>query len=203
MAEMMQQQMTAPGTAARPPVEDPSGGGMQEATPEEQEAYEAYVSAGMEIIYPEEGGVNPVLLKLLQAEYDDQTQQRFAQAEPPLRDHPVDALAVAAVTVVLQIEDIAAQNDGELADEIVYNGGAELLGQLADISSEANFHDYPEKDVEGAWYRALDLYRISSSRVDPEALKQGFGTLVEANQQGQLGKVLPGIEQAAARTGEA
>ena len=75
------------------------------------------------------------------------------------------------------------------------HAGQEILEQLADIAEAANIHDFQEEELEGAFYRATDLYRISSSRVDPESLSQEFGQVQQADQQGTLGQLLPGIEQ--------
>lgn len=194
--------------AKKPPIEDPNGDDpRQPASEEEQAAYQAYVEAGIEVIMTEDGQPEDWVLGLLRGEYDENAQKRFAKADPPLRPldkAPVDALAVATISVLLEIEDIAGQGGAELADEIVYNGGAEIMSVMAEASEAAGIHDYSEDDLEVAFYRAVDLYRITSSRIDPENLKKEFGAFVAAEQGG--GETTPpgqaqGDAQAAAATG--
>ena len=50
--------------------------------------------------------------------------------------------------------------------------------------------------MEGAWYQALDLYRqtaTESGQLDPAQLQSEFGEIQQADQQGEMGKVLPGV----------
>jgi hypothetical protein len=161
--------------------------GPEQATPEEQKAYEAYVNAALEAVLTGDGQPEPAVLASLKGEYDQATAERFAAAEPPIRtlqEAPIDPLAATTVAALLQVEDIAAQSGVELADEIVFNGGAEVLAVLADMSETAGIHSYSEDDIETAVYRAVDLYRISSSRVNPDQLKQEFGAFIEADRAG-------------------
>lgn len=195
-------------TGKKPPIEDPNGEDpRQPASEEEQAQYQAYVEAGLEVIMTEDGRPEDWVLGLLRGEYDANAEQRFAEADPPLRpldQAPIDPLAVAAVSVLLEIEDIAGQGGAELADEIVYNGGSEIMSVLAEASEAAGVYDYNESDLEVAFYRAVDLYRITSNRIDPENLKKEFGAFVAAEQGG--GETTPpgqaqGDAQAAAAAG--
>ena len=176
----------APEQQPAPGGDEPTDG-REPASPEEQAAYEGYVNAAMEVIMGDGGEPDPMVLANLKGEYDQATAQRFAKADPPLRPldkAPIDPLAAATVAVLLQIEDIAAQSGAELQDEIVYNGGAEIMSVLTEISETAGIHTYSDDDLEVAWYRGCDLYRISSQRVDPEQLKQEFGAFIEADKAG-------------------
>lgn len=173
-----------------PAAAEPEGN----VTPEEQEAYDRFVMNGMEVIYPKEGGVSPAVMAHLGGKFED-VAEVFAQAEPPLQPGPIDNLAVAAVAVVLMLEASAGQAGAEVSDDIVFHGGVELVEQLADVAEAAQVHNYSEEEQEGALYRAIDLYRVSSGRVDQESLKGEFGQVVEADRAGQLGSILPGIEQ--------
>jgi hypothetical protein len=40
--------------------------------------------------------------------------------------------------------------------------------------------------------RAMDLYRVSSPRVDPQALPAEFEQIIAADREGNIDKVLPG-----------
>lgn len=190
--------------AKKPPIEDPNGEDpRQPASEEEQAQYQAYVEAGLEVVMTEDGKPEDWVLGLLRGEYDDNAQKRFAEADPPLRpldQAPIDPLAVTAVSVLLEIEDIAGQGGAELADEIRFNGGAEIMSVLAEASEAAGIHDYSEDDLEVAFYRAVDLYRITSNLVDPENLKREFGAFVAAEQGGGA-TTPPGQAQGNAQAG--
>jgi hypothetical protein len=145
---------------------------------------------------------DPAVLANLKGEYSEQVQQRFAKADPPLRslqEAPIDPLAVATVDVLLQIEDIAAQAGADLQDDIVYNGGSHVMEILTDISEQEGIHDYSEEDQETAFYRAVDLYRVSSGRVDQQNLGKEFGAFVDADKAGgfeKTGKSAPAEAEA-------
>lgn len=186
------------------PQQQPQGQGMEDpedgtpnVSPEEQAAYDKFVGNAMEIIYPQGEGaqISPAIMSQLQGEQDDEAQQVFEQAQPPLTDSPVDNLAKTTTMLVLTVEDSAAQAGADIPDEVVFHAGREILEQLADVAEAASIYDFSEQETEGAFYRAIDLYRISSPRVDPQALSEEFSQVEQADKQGTLGQLLPGIEQ--------
>lgn len=177
----------------KPPLDDPAHADGN-VTPQEQQAYDMFVRNGMEIIFPGSGGVAPSVLAHLKGEFDD-VAEIFANADPPLTPSPTDNLAVAATAIVLALEASASQANAEITDDIVYHGGVEIIEQLTEVAEAAKLHDYSEQDQENALYRAVDLYRVSSGRVDQEGLKAEFGQFVEADKQGPeaLEQMAPGI----------
>tara|TARA_R110000868_G_scaffold34552_10_gene124791 strand:+ start:4655 stop:5302 length:648 start_codon:yes stop_codon:yes gene_type:complete len=200
MAGLMQSgpQAAAPAgpTAQQPGITDPDEQAAN-VTPEEQAAYDKFVGNAMEIMYPQgqQAQVAQTIVAQLSGEQSDEAAKMFAEAQPPLGNTPIDNLAATTTMIVVTLEDSAAQSGADIPDEVVMHAGQEILEQLADIAEAANIHDFQEEELEGAFYRATDLYRISSSRVDPESLSQEFGQVQQADQQGTLGQLLPGIEQ--------
>jgi hypothetical protein len=192
------QSQAQPGQQPDPQSEDSPGDeneGTQQASPEEQQAYEQFVRAAMNRAFPDgqdqskDGGVAPDVMANLRGQYDQQTQQMFAKADPPLRPlekAPIDPLAVATASLVITTEQSLQLNDpsNDLQNQIVYHGGKELMEQLAQVSAAAKVQDYDEANLETAFYRAVDLYRVASSRVDQQALAQQFGGVVQADRQG-------------------
>ncbi len=172
-------------------------------SPEEQAQYDKLVGNAMEIIYPQGEGatVSPAVLDQLSGKQDEEAMQVFAQAQPPLQNAPIDNLASTAVMILLTLEDSAAQAQVNLDDAVLYHGGAAILEELAEVAEAAQIHDFSEEELEGALYRGLDLYRISSQRVDPEQLSQEFGQIEQADKAGNLGQLLPGMDQAMQRAG--
>lgn len=181
------------------PPRSPNEGGEEQSnvTPEEQAQYDQFVNNAIEVIYPQgEQGMSSVVQENLQGQFDPKVMEYFATADPPLNPQsPTDALAAASVLVVLYLEASAEQAGKPIPDEIVYNGGAEVVEVLADDGEKMGLFALSDEQVEGAFYRAVDLYRISSPRVDPQALAQEFNEIVAADEAGQLEQALPGIGQ--------
>ncbi len=170
--------------AESPEVEAREGmmGDMDETpsnvSPEEQEAYDTFVSNGLQLM-SKGGKINDAILQRLEATGD-----------------PIDDLANATVMIVVTLVESAANSNAPVPDEVVMHGGVEILEHLVELAEKAGIHDYTEKEMEGALYRALDYYREwgkQSGRVDEEALKGEFEQIVEADRSGRLDAVLPGL----------
>lgn len=168
------------------PQQQPAGnedGEQPNVSPEEQEAYDQFMANALRIIYPEggeEGQISPNVMKGLQGS-----------------DNPVMNLATTAVTIVTGLRDSAKRSNHMIDDAILFHGGQSVVEELADVADAAGIHDYSEDDLEQAWYVALDMYRSAGEQtgdVDKEALTQGWEAIKQADAQGRLGEVLPGIE---------
>lgn len=192
-----------PGMAPQGAPQQPQAGGDEQpnVTPEEQAVYDKFMDNGLNLIYPqgegEQAQVSPAVLDDLAGKADPEAQQMFADAQPPLQNTPVDNLASATVQIVLMLEASAEQSGAQIPDEIIFHAGKDLLEELGEVSEAAGIHDFSEEELEGAFYRALDLYRISSPRVDQQSLSQEFQEIQRADQDGSLSQLLPGIDQRA------
>lgn len=167
-------------------IDDSDEQGQQpNVTPEEQAQYDAFVNNGLKVIYGAdpnaegggEPGARPDILNRLKESSD-----------------PLENLANTTVWLVTMLETSAEKGGTQLDDAVVMHGGKAMLEELAEVAEAANIHDYSEKEMEGAWYRGLDLYRETATqdgRVDPETLKQQFGEIQTADEQGRMGDVLP------------
>jgi hypothetical protein len=168
-------------TTAAMPGQAPDQEGVP-ATPEEQAQYEQFVDNAMTLIYDEQ--TRPGVLQSLGG------------------DDPVAALANTAAMVVLQVENAADDQGTELADGVVFNAGVAVLEDLAGLATEAGIHAFTEEETEAALYQALDIYRemkAGAGGIDQEQHAAELQALMQADQQGQLGQILPGVEQAAAK----
>jgi hypothetical protein len=151
----------------------------QQATPEEQAAYEQVVNNATRVIGGENGTEpNKQILEMLGG-----------------TDNPVQNLASTAVAVVVSVEVSAQQSGFDIPDDALMAAGEDIVGMLADMAEAAGVHDYAQEEVDGAYYMALDMYREMNptGRIDPDQLKQEFGTIVEADRAGQLANLIPGI----------
>lgn len=195
-------------TEAMPPAAPATGAPMpeqggQEASPEEQAIYDAFIEKAQSIVFPPEGEptARPEIVANLKGQFDEQVMQMFAQAEPPIAETPQEALSVTTVTLVMMTEALMAQEGVDVPDEVVYNAGVEVLEILAEVTEAATGYDYTQDDMDNAALRAMDLYRLASPRVDNEALKAEFEEIMAANDAGELDKVLPGAWQYASQKG--
>ena len=164
-------------------------------TPEEQAEYDAFIRNAHEVIYDQNNEVSPVFIQHLKGEMDEQTAQMFAGVEPPLSGNPVDNLAVASVLLTMFLDSSAAQAGKDIPNDILYHAGVELVEEMAEVADAAGIHDYSEKELEGGFYRALDLFRTASPRVDKDALGEEFAEIANADKNGTLEQMLPGIMQ--------
>lgn len=191
-APQPQQQQPEQGYTSAAAQFDESAVQAEEASPEEQAQFEQFERAMIGFVYPEDmrGKVNPNVLENLRGQFDPSALEMFAEAQPALTDSPQDSLAATAVLLTLLIE----QSSGEkFTDDVVMHGGKGAIEELIEVSEAAKIHEYSEQDIETVTYRAVDLYRISSPRVDRDALTAEFGKLAEANKHGDMGSVLPGL----------
>jgi hypothetical protein len=146
-------------------------------TPEEQAAYESFVNAALDLMGNKK--VLPGIIKSLKA-----------------TDDPIANLANTAVTVVKRVQDGIQKAGHTVGVDILYQGGAEIIGAIAQLAERANVHEYTDKEIEGAWYRALDMYRELGKQdgsVNEQVLAEEFKQMMAADQQGKLGEMLPGM----------
>lgn len=182
-----------PGAAGAPP--QPSGD-QSNVTPEEQAQYDQFVRNAVEIIYPEDaqGQMSPALAGQLQGQFDEQSMQMLQGVEPPLDPaNPLDNIAGAAVLICLYLDASASQAGFDIDDDIMFNGGAEVVEILASDGEAMGFFDVDDQQTEQAFYRACDIFRTVSPRVDQNMLADQFQEIVSADQQGKLAQLLPNL----------
>jgi hypothetical protein len=189
----------AEGAAA--PADD--NGQQPNVSPEEQAAYDEFVSNGMHLIYRGEGDqveVNPAVLDQLRGKWDDVKPSlgQIPDDEKPLDPaSPIDNLAVTTVALVLALEASAAQSTdgkGRVDPAVVFHGGAELMEQLADIADAAKIHDFTEDEMTGAANRAALLYGVSSKTMNKQEALSEFDHFLKT-QGDQLGQSLAAAGQ--------
>lgn len=186
---------TAPAVPAQPQsgaqmgADEPSG---EPASPEEQAIYSDLEKKAMAYIYPpnQHGQVSAEIVANLKGDFDPQILAMFEQAEPALTDAPADTVAAVAALLTIMVEGTLG---GPGPESVMMEIGSDLVGNLAEVAEAAGLKDFAAKEMDGVFYRAVDLYRVASPFVDQEALKAEFGKIVEADKAGQLETVLPGL----------
>ncbi len=170
-----------------------SDDGEPNVSPEEQAAYEEFVTTGLEAIY-EGGKVKPGILELLDNDPADLI-ATLGQDIPELgeRFNPTVALAATAVVVTLEIiERLPEKPDGE----IIMHGGKAILEELADLANERG-GDFTQEEINQAYLHAVDIYQATGTAagtVDKELASQEFADILNAQDEGRLDEVVPGLE---------
>lgn len=173
--------------------EMPAGEDGEAATPEEQALYDRFVTTIMGVIYPEgPEQISPAIMQNLQGQFDERAQAMFAEAQPPVQQSPTDFIAQTGVLLTIAVESAMERSGQQLPDDVVFHAGAEVMEMLIELAEAAGFVDLSDEEMQAVLLRAMDLYRIASPRVDPEALSAEFGQIVEADKAGNIDKVLPG-----------
>jgi hypothetical protein len=169
--------MPAPAQGEEMPAED-----QPNVSPEEQAQYEAFVTTALNLITDDKA--EAALLKSLGGSKD-----------------PILSLASTALNVVKRVEAAAAAKGTEVPGEIILHGGEEIVSALAKMAEAAQIHAYTPKEIEGAFYRAADMYREekqAAGQIDQKGAAEDIEELKRAEQAGQLP---PQFAEAAAAMG--
>jgi hypothetical protein len=179
-----------PPTAAPPPV---SGTGNNEAlsqlgpspqapaedaapnvTAEEQEEYELVIDNAQKLLYSD-----PEVLM-----------ENVSQGDI------VEGLANTVANVFSQISDSAKQNGVKFADGVILAASGEIMEDLADFITEAGIDDPTPEQMESAMYAAVDKYReLQQKNIDPNEAAGEFMRLQDAEKDGMLDQVAPGLSE--------
>jgi hypothetical protein len=148
-------------------------------TPEEQAQYDQFVGNALRIISSDK--TRQGLLKTLAG-----------------NGRPQEGLANTAVMIAKRVVDSARENGVEISGDVLLHGGVQVVEALADVQEAAGIAELSEEEVQGAMYRAADLYReISQSEgtLNTDAAKEDMQALAAADRAGRLDELLPGLDQ--------
>lgn len=162
-------------------------------TPEEQAAYEAFVKAGFDLVYTD-GKVNEGILEML----DKDPADLIAVLGEEVGEEFSPVIALAATTVVVVLEVVRRSGEAKPDGDIILHGGRQLLEDLANLANEAGVQKYTSENVSQAMLHAVNLYRLTAANedmVDEQALTEEFAEILNAQEEGRLEQVLPGIER--------
>ncbi len=173
-----------PGTIPVGGAEDTTETGEEKpnVSPEEQAQYDEFMNNAYTLIYSD--STFPAVLKRIKS-----------------GANPVESIANITATAVNRLKDSAEKSGKTISTDVLFQGGKELLEDLADMTGKAGIHDFTDKELESALYQALDLFRQMQGD-DPQkqaAAQQDVATLKAAQANGTLNQLLPGIDQAAAQ----
>lgn len=147
-----------------------------------------------------EGPVDPELLKKYEANCMNTVTGGLAQIIKMVTQSQdkVEALAQATVFTVMRVEDSLEQSGGKLNLAMTFAGGAETVTDIADAMQKAGVYDYQQKEIDAAFLRAVDQYRMlrqQQGRLDPATFQQIIAQMKQAQANGTLDQQYPGLTQ--------
>lgn len=148
-------------------------------SPEEQAQYDEMVTNAMAILY-DQNVANDIVQMVSQS------------------NDPVSGLADATVMIVNKLQGSAEDNGVALNSDVLQHAALEIIEQLADTLEQLGVHSYSGEEIESATLRAFDQYRENAQaqgRLDPASMEEDLMALIDAENNGVLDQILPGIQQ--------
>lgn len=178
--------------AGAPQGQPQDAGAAQDATPEEQAQYNQFVGRGMELIYNEK--MFPQVVEML----------RGGGSEGQGKEHTgssgsAQGLAHATAMIITRVYKAATDAGAQLSPDVLFHGGTEIFGQLAEISDKAGISDYAnDRDaLEGAYFLAVDTAMEQLRKagvVDEASAKQALEQLKSMDAKGALEPVFKELD---------
>lgn len=177
--------MASGGPGDNPPPDDQSGqqpddSGGEEASPAEDQQFKAFVGNAMNLIYTPQ--TMPKILNRLQENGGD----------------PVGALAEVSVMIVQRVSESAEKAGQQIPPEVIFHAGAEIMNDLAELSSKSGAHDYTDEELNNAFIRGVDMYRDKldkQGKLDHASAQADVQRLNAASADGSLEAAIPGLKE--------
>ena len=154
--------------AAAPVVEEEE---EPNVTEQEQEQYDLTVGNAFKLIYSE-GSMEKILPTL----------------------NSVEGLANAVAHIFSRLNDTAKRSGRPIPPDVLFKGGEEVLGRLAELAESGGVKTFAAEEIEQALYRAVDTFQVlqqKTGNLDPSAAADEFADLLDADEKGRLGELLP------------
>lgn len=172
---------------AQDEAESQDSGASQQASPDEQGQYNQFVGRAMELIYNQK--MFPQVVQMLRGGSNDGQDQKEAG-----QSGPAAGLAHATAMIITRVYKAAADAGANLSPDVLFHGGTEIFGQLAEISDKAGISDYAnDRDkLEGAYFLAVDMATQQLRKagvVDEAQSKAALQQLQSMDAKGELEQV--------------
>lgn len=153
----------------------PQGGGTN-VTANEQEAYELFMAQVANVMYDKR--TLPKLIQRLHA-----------------GNAPAEAIGQAASAIVMRVQDSAEESGRRVDPDILLSAGKETVEMMGELAEKSGIEVTPDM-LEQAYLLGVDQFRATrqqQGKLAPEAFQQDMNMLKEADQQGRLDDVVPGL----------
>lgn len=175
------------------PPEQQDAGAAQQASPEEQGQYDQFVGRAMELIYNQK--MFPQVVEMLRGGHNDGQDPKEAGAS----SGSAQGLAHATAMIITRVYKAATDAGAELSPDVIFHGGTEIFGQLAEISDKAGISDYAnDRDqLEAAYFLAVDTAMQQLRKagvVDEASAKDALQQLQGMDAKGELEQVFRDLD---------
>ena len=145
-------------------------------SPEEQSRYDETIENAYSLVYDEKS---------------------LAAILPTLTS--VEGLANAVASVFSRLNDSANRSGRPVPPEVLFQGGAEVLEDLAVTAEKFGVKTFSEDEINKAMLVAMEVFRTlqeKSGSLDANAAAADFSDLMDADERGELEQMLPGVSAA-------
>lgn len=147
-------------------------------SPEEQAAYDKFVGSGLKILY------SPKM--------DKQLRQAMKGG-----GNPIMGVAGVVNAVVGRMA-----NAMQLDPAVLFHGMVELIEAAVELAEEAKLHEFSEQDMERVFLKTIEMFAQQNPGMGKQ-MRRDMQELIEAEKQGNVEAVVPGItEYARTRAGQ-
>lgn len=143
--------------------------GYEKASPEDQALYNKFVGLAKKAIFDPQAGL-PATLNLLKSTSD-----------------PIEAVAEAAVGIAGRVVGEARKGGVDLPGDVLLNGGAEIVSDIAELAEAAGIAQLSDQDTEQAFYLAADKWAQKARQIGIYDDQRGQQDLAALNQQADAG----------------
>lgn len=160
------------------PDEGGDGDGREPATPEEQQQYDEFVSLALDMVSkPESKDLRAKLLKLLGAGGDR-----------------VQSLASTVYYLFSAVFKAGVDAGIQFDPGVLLAAGEEITQHISIFGKVRKVADYTPEEVDTAFLQAVDMFRMNNKdMLDPQAAQQDLHEIQDADNQGNLDQVAPGL----------
>ncbi len=107
-----------------------------------QAFYEKFVSNGLNLIH-NEGGMQ-ALLGLIDS------------------GNPVEGISNALLSVLTRLTETSKAKGIQISDKVIQQGGAELLGEMAELAEEAGIHEFKEDELKAGYALGMQMFKLQA-----------------------------------------
>jgi len=154
-------------------------GGLQDATPQEQEIYDRFLSMAVIALHDDK-----MLPKTVE----------FLRSAPS----PVEGIAEVASQLTLRVYTEARDKGMDVPGDILLNAGAEVIEAVVEVVEEAGIATISEEQMEVAMYAAADKFTKAAADMgvyDAQKAQTDLDGLNSMADSGELGAMVPALKQ--------
>ena len=163
----------------------PAGEGMVDATPEEQQMYDRFISMSMMALYDKK--MMPKMMKMIESTPDD----------------PVEGIAEVGAQIAMRVVNKAKDDGIDIPGDIILHAGEELIELIVELVEESGIAQVAPEQAEAAFLTAADKFGKMSREAGSYSKEQEQTDTAELERMSGAGEIDSMVQQmSAGRQGE-